>query len=113
MSIDALTFLPAVSMPMPGTIDAADLAGGTNAAGASALSAPSGQFAAWFTQQLSQANDQLLTADHGLQQLAAGDASNLHQVMINLEQAKLSMQLVMQVRNHLLDGYHELMQMQV
>ncbi|MFZ6659028.1 flagellar hook-basal body complex protein FliE [Undibacterium sp. TJN19] len=104
MSIDAINsisaFIPAISMP--------ELSAGT-----APMAAPTAQFSSWFTEQLSQVNDQLLTADKGVQQLAAGDASNLHQVMINLEQAKLSMQLVMQVRNHLLDAYHELLQMQV
>ncbi|MFZ6765896.1 flagellar hook-basal body complex protein FliE [Undibacterium sp. Di26W] len=86
---------------------------GTSGAGQSFSAPPTAQFANWFSEQLSQVNDQLLTADKGVQQLAAGDASNLHQVMINLEQAKLSMQLVMQVRNHVLDAYHEILQMQV
>ena len=100
MSVEAITFLPPISMPDAAPLDAA-------------APVPSDQFATWFTQQLSQVNDQLVTADHGIQQLAAGDATNLHQVMINLEQAKLSMQLVMQVRNHLLDAYHDILQMQV
>lgn len=100
MSIDAITFLPPLAMPA-----APDAAG--------AAKAPSGEFASWFSTQLADVNSQLVTADQGIQQLAAGDASNLHQIMINLEQAKLSMQLVMQVRNHLLDGYRELMQMQM
>lgn len=113
MSIEAISFLPPIAMPALASADAVDLAAAGSSTGASGLSAPSGQFAAWFSQQLTQVNDQLQTADHGVQQLAAGDASNLHQVMINLEQAKLSMQLVMQVRNHLLDAYHELLQMQV
>jgi len=99
MSIDAVSFLAPTALPMLNPLD--------NTA------APSGQFATWFTQQLSDVNTQLIHADHGVQQLAAGDASNLHQVMINLEEAKLSMQLVMQVRNHLLDAYHDLLQMQV
>lgn len=100
MSIDAINFLPPLSMPaLPGT--------------EAATAAPSGTFSGWFTQQLADVNSQLISADQGVQQLAAGDASNLHQVMIDLEQAKISMQLVMQVRNHLLDAYHELMQMQM
>ena len=113
MTIDAISFLPPISMPALTQTESVDLGAAGSAAASSALSAPSGQFAAWFSQQLTQVNQQLQTADHGVQQLAAGDASNLHQVMINLEQAKLSMQLVMQVRNHLLDAYHELLQMQV
>ena len=100
MSIDALQFLAPVSMPVaPGE----SLAAG----------APSGQFASWFSQQLGEVNSSLIKADHGVQQLAAGDSASLHQVMIDLEQAKLSMQLVMQVRTHLLDAYRELMQMQM
>lgn len=113
MTIQAITFLPPISMPSVASMDAVELSAGSGAAASSALSAPSGQFASWFSQQLTQVNEQLTTADLGVQQLAAGDATNLHQVMINLEQAKLSMQLVMQVRNHLLDAYHELLQMQV
>jgi flagellar hook-basal body complex protein FliE len=103
MTIEALTFLPPVAMPTLEPVTAA----------AGAAAAPSGQFGTWFTQQISEVNQQLVTADQGIRQLAAGEATNLHQVMINLEQAKLSMQLVMQVRNHLLDAYHELLQMQV
>jgi flagellar hook-basal body complex protein FliE len=100
MTIEAINFLPPLQMPaMPGTEAPAG--------------APSGAFASWFSQQLTDVNSQLATAEHGVQALAAGDASNLHQVMIDLEQAKISMQLVMQVRNHLLDAYHELMQMQM
>ena len=100
MNVDALNFLAPVSMPLPPGETAA-------------TEAPSGQFAAWFSQQISEVNTSLAKADHGVQQLAAGDATNLHQVMIDLEQAKLSMQLVMQVRTHLLDAYRELMQMQM
>lgn len=100
MNVDALNFLAPVSMPLPPGETIAN-------------EAPSGQFATWFSQQLSEVNTSLAKADHGVQQLAAGDATNLHQVMIDLEQAKLSMQLVMQVRTHLLDAYRELMQMQM
>ena len=114
MTVEAITFLPPVSMPVQMSVDAMGRTSGAAAsASIGAAPAPSEQFATWFGQQLSQVNDQLLTADHGIRQLAAGDASNLHQVMINLEQAKVSMQLVMQVRNHLLDAYRELLQMQV
>jgi flagellar hook-basal body complex protein FliE len=100
MTIEAITFLSPVLMP---TLTPAD----------ASAPAPSGEFSTWFAQQLTHVNDQLMVADHGVQQLAAGEASNLHQVMINLEEAKLSLQLMMQVRNHMLDAYRELLQMQV
>lgn len=55
-------------------------------------------------------------------QMAAGDAVTgllsgqnvpLHQAMISMEEASVSFQLMVEVRNKLLDGYQELMRMQV
>jgi flagellar hook-basal body complex protein FliE len=55
-------------------------------------------------------------------QAAAGDAVNglmsgknvsLHQAMISMEEASVSFQLMVEVRNKLLDSYQELMRMQV
>lgn len=55
-------------------------------------------------------------------QTAAGDAVTgllsgqkvpLHQAMIAMEEASVSFQLMVEVRNKLLDGYQELMRMQV
>jgi flagellar hook-basal body complex protein FliE len=75
--------------------------------------APNGSFAAWFDNQMSTVNQQLAVADAGMQKLALGDASNLHQVMIQMEEAKLSVQLVLQVRNRLLEAYQDVMRMQM
>lgn len=114
MTINTIAFIPPVSMPeLASTNLVVQPANFSLMSESSAISEPSGQFANWFSQQLAQVNDQLKAADHGIHQLAVGDASSLHQVMIDLEQAKLSMQLVMQVRNHLLDAYREVLQMQV
>ncbi|SMC27686.1 flagellar hook-basal body complex protein FliE [Andreprevotia lacus DSM 23236] len=81
--------------------------------GVAAAAGPQAGFAAWFEQQLAQTNEKLAVADQGLQQLALGDTSNLHQVMMQFEDAKLSVQLVMQVRNRLLETYQDLMRMQM
>jgi flagellar hook-basal body complex protein FliE len=70
-------------------------------------------FSDWLGQHLASANTQLVQADDGVRKLALGEADNLHQVMINLEKAKLSFELVVQVRNKLLDAYQELMRMQI
>lgn len=100
MNIEAVNFLASAALP--------DLAPATGTA-----PGPTGAFSTWFAEQLGQANADLQRADLSLQSLAAGAAPNLHQVMIDMEQAKLSLQLVAQVRNHLLDAYRELMQMQM
>lgn len=70
-------------------------------------------FATWLDRQASALDAQLGTAEQSLTQLASGESSNLHRVMLDLEQARLSFQLAVQVRNKLLEGYQELMRMQI
>lgn len=65
------------------------------------------------TQGLQQVNQQLLSAQQGLQALAVGEVQNLHQLMITLEESQMAFQLAMQVRNRALESYQELMRMSV
>ena len=78
-----------------------------------AVAAPTGRFAEWFDTQVGQLNTQLLEAQQGVQQLAAGDAASLHDVMIRMEEARLSMQLAVQIRSRVLEAYQDVMRMQV
>lgn len=64
-------------------------------------------------QGLEHVNQQLLTSQTDLQNLATGNVQNLHHIMIRLEESKLSFQLMMQVRNRLLEAYQDVMKMQV
>ncbi len=52
-------------------------------------------------------------ADEQIEAFVAGEQENLHEVMIAMNQAKLSFQLMTEVRNKMLETYHELMRMQV
>ena len=70
-------------------------------------------FGAWLASAVGDVNQQLARADQSLQQLAAGETQNLHQVMIALEEARIGVQLVVQVRNRLLEAYQEILRMQV
>jgi flagellar hook-basal body complex protein FliE len=79
--------------------------------GVRAPAAPS--FSQWVASGVGDVNRQLLAAQHDLQALAVGDVQNLHHVMIRLEESKLSFQLMMQVRNRLLESYQDLMKMQI
>lgn len=72
-----------------------------------------GNFATWFAQEVNAVNQKLTVADNDMIKLASGEAPSLHEVMIHLEEAKLSFQLLAQVRNRLLDAYQEVMRMQV
>jgi flagellar hook-basal body complex protein FliE len=75
---------------------------------------PAGQdFGAWLARAVGSVNQQLVRADQGLQQLAAGETENLHQVMIALEEARVGLQLVVQMRNRLLEAYQEVLRLQI
>lgn len=52
-------------------------------------------------------------ADHEALRVAAGDLSNLHQSAITMEEAKLTLQLAVQVRNKIVEAYQEISRMQV
>lgn len=70
-------------------------------------------FANWLAGQVEQVNDRLNQADMLVRHLAVGDAQNIHQVMIALSEARLSLEMLVQVRDKALDAYQTLMQMQV
>lgn len=63
--------------------------------------------------QLSGVNEQMQANAQSLQSVALGETDNLHQVMMNLERAKLDFDLLLAVRNKVLDAYQELMRMQI
>lgn len=52
-------------------------------------------------------------ADEATQRLISGEVENIHQVMLAMEEANTSFQLMMEMRNKILDAYREVMRMQV
>ena len=105
MNVDPVGFLPP----------------GTEIAGLQALdrgnsvgnSTGTSDFASWLAKEIGSVNDKLVSSDQLLQKLATGEVDNLHQVMIGIEEAKISFQLLVQVRNKLLDAYQDILRMQV
>jgi flagellar hook-basal body complex protein FliE len=78
---------------------------------------PSGAVHATFADLVSEGiqrvSDGLIDSQSQIHSLVSGDAENLHQVMLKLEESKLSFHLFLQVRNRLLESYQEVMRMQV
>ncbi len=70
-------------------------------------------FGDWFVNELNTVNDRLVTSDHDAQALATGEVQSLHEVMIRMEETRQSFQLLLQVRNRLLEAYQEVMRTQV
>jgi flagellar hook-basal body complex protein FliE len=79
----------------------------------SAAASQGGNFTQMVSQGLNEVNQQLMSTQTDLQKLAVGDVQNLHQVMIHMEEARMSFQLLMQVRNRALEAYQDLMKMSV
>lgn len=52
-------------------------------------------------------------ADEAIRKLATGETQDVHQVMVAFEQARLSMQLLTEVRNKLVEAYQEVSRMQM
>ena len=76
-------------------------------------SSPARSFPAWLDEQIRTANADIIGADDAVRRLAVGEPVNLHQVMVQLERAKLQFELVLQVRNKLLEAYQDLLRMQI
>ena len=52
-------------------------------------------------------------ADRSIEQLIAGKSKNLHETMIAIEKADISFRMMLEVRNKIIEAYHEIMRMQV
>jgi len=58
------------------------------------------------------ANDKVVSADHAVQSLMLGEGS-VHQAMIAMQDAQVAMEMVVAVRNKVLEAYQEVMRMPV
>ncbi|MGK6317910.1 flagellar hook-basal body complex protein FliE [Sphingomonas sp. DT-204] len=62
---------------------------------------------------IEEVESKLRTADDLVQRFTLDGSVPIHQVTYALEQARLSVELAMQIRGRLLDGYREIMNMQL
>lgn len=58
-------------------------------------------------------NQSQLDGETAIQQLQTGEAKNLHEVMIAVEQADISMRMLVQMRNKAQQAYEEIMRLQI
>jgi flagellar hook-basal body complex protein FliE len=70
-------------------------------------------FEAVLGQLVQDVNARQVEASDAVRGLLSGQNVPLHQVMISAEEASLSFQLMVEVRNKLLESYQELMRMQI
>ena len=74
---------------------------------------PAGSFDSMLERLVTEVAEKQATAGQTVNGLLAGQNVSLHQTMIAMEEASVSFQLMVEVRNKLLESYQELMRMQV
>ncbi len=84
---------------------------GGGAIGGAKARDPVSDFKKALSQSIEDLNTQLSRADQSAQEMALGRA-DVHQSMIAMEQANLSLRLMIDVRNKVLAAYEEIMRMQ-
>lgn len=62
---------------------------------------------------LSQVDKGLKAADHQIRVLASGEEIAPHEVMISMEQARMHLTLLVEIRNRVVEAYQELARMQL
>ncbi len=92
-------------LSVPG-IDQASPSGGAG-------SAPASGFADTLKHVIAEVNDAQNQANLAVSQMLTGENQNIHQTMIAMQKAEISFQLMMEVRNKIVNAYEEIQRMQV
>ncbi|BCE02758.1 flagellar hook-basal body complex protein FliE [Marinicellulosiphila megalodicopiae] len=66
-----------------------------------------------FGQWLSKVNQDVNVAQSSFEKLAKGDDISVHKVMMDIQSSRMQLELMVEVRNKLLEGYQELLRMQL
>jgi len=74
---------------------------------------PGKSFGETLSESIAQVNELQKAAETAAQDLAVGKSKDIAQTLIAIEKASISFQLMMQVRNRMLEAYQEVMRMQV
>ncbi|HSL01981.1 MAG TPA: flagellar hook-basal body complex protein FliE [Nitrospiraceae bacterium] len=98
--------IKAITMP---TVSSLEHAAASHAVGG----ASSSGFMNTLQHAISKANDIQLEAGQATEALMTGQTQNIHQTMVALQEADVSFQLMMQIRNKLVSAYEEIQRMQI
>lgn len=79
----------------------------------SPVSEAKSNFGEMLTDTIKQVNEAQLDGDKAMERLQTGEAKNLHEVMIAVEQADISLRMLVQMRNKAQQAYEEIMRLQI
>lgn len=74
---------------------------------------PSSNFLDILKTKLDGVNDKQINAENITEDFIKGDQTDIHEVMLSTEEAKMSLELAVQIRNKLVEAYQELSRMQL
>ncbi len=72
-----------------------------------------GKFEDIFKQFINDVNDLQQVAKESIEKLSAGEITDVHQVMVAVEKAGIAFDLMMEIRNKMIEAYQEIMRMQI
>lgn len=72
-----------------------------------------GSFSEVLNNALKELNDTQVKADNLTRELLTGEIQDIHQVTVAMQEAKLTMQLAVEVRNKVIEAYQEISRMQI
>ena len=101
---------PSETLPAPG-VDSLTMPGQT--AGIAPTQPSNDSFGTLLGRMVGEVNAHQQAAADAMHSLQAGGNVSLHQAVIAMEEANVSFQLMVEVRNRLLESYQEIMRMQV
>jgi flagellar hook-basal body complex protein FliE len=74
---------------------------------------PGGNFANQLQQAINEVNDLQKTREEMVEGMVSGEVTEVHDVMIAAKESQMAFELLLEVRNKLLESYQEIMRMQV
>ena len=72
-----------------------------------------GEFLSKLEGFMAEVNSLQKEAGESVSQLASGDVNNIHDVMVAVEKAAVSFELMMEIRNKVIEAYQEVMRTQL
>lgn len=81
--------------------------------GAQAGAGGASAFSALFEQAVNRVNDYQRTADGAVERFLTGEDEDLHRVAMATQQAEVSFELFLQMKNKVIQAYQEMMRLQV
>jgi flagellar hook-basal body complex protein FliE len=100
-----------LSIKSAGSSPVGNLSG--QAAASGSVGNSSGAFWGSLKDAIAKVNDAQIQAGQEVDKFVSGDHQNVHQMMVALQKADVSFQLMMQIRNKLVSAYEDIQRMQI